>query len=110
MKAVKKPLEKEEKFMETKKAIIKRSQNNAYLILYVNEQEFEIILTDDNPNNVKSVFNNLLKELKKTELKFELDDATDDLYHHICSEYLIQLNAELITVRQELKAYNLLDT
>ncbi|HKC69867.1 MAG TPA: hypothetical protein VKG26_16645 [Bacteroidia bacterium] len=96
--------------METNKATIKRGENNASLILHVNSQEFEIILTDDNPNNVKSVFNNLLKELKKGLFGFNLDDETMDLYHDICVEYLKQLNTELKSVHTELIDYDLLES
>ena len=49
--------------METKKASIKREESNTYLILGVGENPIKITLTDDNPNNVKSAFNLILKEL-----------------------------------------------
>ena len=51
--------------METKRATIKREETNTYLVLEIGEAPLQIILTDDNPNNVKMVFNSLLKELKK---------------------------------------------
>lgn len=95
--------------METKKATIKREENHTYLILHFTDIEQKITLTDDNPNNVKAVFNVLLKELKKCPLKFELIDTSEDLYTHICTEYLTQLNAELLTVYQELEEFALLD-
>lgn len=102
-------LVKEEKSMEANKATIKRTEDSSSLVLYVNGQEFEIVLTDDNPNNIKEVFNNLLKELKKGLFEFELKDDGDDLYHHICSEYLVQLNSELNSVYQELQDHDLLE-
>jgi hypothetical protein len=95
--------------METKKAIIKRDTSNAYLVLDVNGKKLEIILTDDNPNNIMSAFNVLLKELKKGLFQFKLDDTKDDLYLHICKEYIKQLNAELKEVHNELGDFDLLE-
>ncbi|HEU4472827.1 MAG TPA: hypothetical protein VFR58_17155 [Flavisolibacter sp.] len=95
--------------MEINIATIQREQVNTHLVLQVNDQEFRIILTDDNPNNIKAVFNQLLKELKSGLFNFNLQDDTHDLYHHICKEYLVQLNAELKTIYQELSEYDLLE-
>lgn len=96
--------------METNQATIKRTENSASLILHVNDQEYEIVLTEDNPNRVKSVFNNLLSALKKGVFAFELkDDEGTDLYHDICLEYIKQLNGELKSVYDELKDFELLE-
>lgn len=96
--------------MEIKKvATIERSEQCSSLKLSINEQEFNIILTEDNPNNVKNVFNSLLKELKKGLFQFELEDEKQDLFYHICKEYLIQLNSELKSVYDELLELELLD-
>lgn len=103
------PSEKEVKYMETFKALIIRGNQNAILALHVGENRFDITLTDDNPNNVKSVFNNLLLKLKDGVYRFELEDSTEDLYYHICKEYLNQLNSELSSVYKELKDYELLN-
>ena len=37
----------------------------------------------------------LLKKIKKEQLNSIFADETQDLYHNICSEYLVQLNSEL---------------
>jgi len=95
--------------METKKATIKRDQNDAYLILELGVENVQITLTDDNPNNIKDVFNKLLISLKGGEFNFELVDDIEDLYYHICVEYIIQLNSELKSVYSELADYGLLD-
>ena len=95
--------------METKKATIKRDTSNAYLVLESNGQKLEIVLTDDNPNNIMSAFNTLLKELKKGLFQFNLEDKIDDLYSHICKEYIKQLNSELKAVYTELKDFDLIE-
>ena len=106
---VKKPSEKDEKYIETKTANIKREATATSLILNL-DTPLEIILTEDNPNSVKAIFNNLIKELKKGPLKFELEDEKkDDMYFHLCDEYIKQLNTEMETVYNELKDYELLD-
>lgn len=105
-----KPLsEKEVKYMETHKATITRSAIKTTLSLLVGGKSLELVLTEDKPNEVKSVFNELLLELKKGNFFFELEDSNEDLYYHISSEYISQLNTELSSIYNELKDYNLLD-
>ena len=70
--------------------------------------ELAINLTEDKPIEVKSTFNKLLLELKKGEFKFELDDDKEDLFFHISTEYISQLNAELSSIYKELEDYDLL--
>ena len=96
--------------METKKATIKREDSSTHLILELNGKELKITLTDDNPNMVKTVFNDILKELKKGAFRFELEDTTEDLFHHISKEYIIQLNNETLTVYRELEEFKLTET
>jgi cell division protein ZapA (FtsZ GTPase activity inhibitor) len=95
--------------METNKAIINREDNKSSLVLQINGQELTLILTEDNPNNIKETFNKLIKELKKGVFCFELHDETLDLYHHICEEYVKQLNTEIKTVYKELEVYELIE-
>jgi len=93
--------------METKKATIKRQESSTFLVLEVNTEVLEIILTEDNPNNIKGIFNSLLKNLKKGLFEFVLEDEKNDMYYHICKEYLTQLNSELKTIYSELEEYEL---
>jgi hypothetical protein len=95
--------------METHKATINRQDEKASLILNINEDNLEIELTEDKPNEVKSVFNNLIAFLKKGSFQFELEDEKEDLYFHICTEYIGQLNTELSSIYQELEDYELLE-
>ncbi len=96
--------------METKKATIVRSEEKTSLILNFGDSNLEIILTEDNPNAVKNVFNQLIQRLKKEEFNFELEDEKQDLYYHISQEYIRQLNTELSSVYSELDDYELLET
>ena len=95
--------------MVTHKATIIRSEEKTTLVLTVREMPLEIIITDDKPKEVKAVFNKLISELKKGEFNFELEDDQHDLYHHICVEYISQLNSELLSVYSELADYELLE-
>ncbi len=94
--------EKEEKYMATYNATIERKDNSAILKLTLEMEELKIVLTEDNPYEVKSVFNKLLSNLKNGEIDFTLLDTTEDLYFHICKEYITQLNAELKSIYTEL--------
>lgn len=88
--------------METHNATIDRKELSATLKLALGETVLDIVLTEDRPNDVKSVFNKLLEQLKKGEIEFNLTDDKEDLYHHICKEYITQLNAELKSTYSEL--------
>ena len=95
--------------MAIRKATIRRGKTDNRLVLETSGKPLEIVLTDDNPNNVMSAFNSLLLDLKKGMFSYELEDTGNDLYFHICVEYIKQLNAELKTVHGELKEYDLLE-
>lgn len=95
--------------MVTHNATIVRNENNTILKLALNNTLLEIVLTEDKPNDVKSVFNRLLEQLKLGEFEFNLSDEKEDLYHHICKEYLAQLNVEIKSTYQELKDNGLLN-
>lgn len=97
--------------MATHNATIDRKENNsATLKLTLGAEELNITLTEDSPNEVKSVFNKLLLHLKNGEIDFNLIDTKDDLYFHICKEYITQLNSELKSTYIELKDNGLLNT
>lgn len=95
--------------MATHNATIERKGTGATLKLAIGREELNIVLTDDNPHEVKSVFNKLLIHLKQSEIDFNLLDDKEDLYFHICKEYIIQLNAELKSTFKELEDNGLLD-
>ena len=102
--------EKEEKYMATYNARIDRkSIDSASLMLELGKEELKIVLTDDDPNEVKSVFNTLLSHLKNEEIEFILEDIEKDLYFYICEEYIKQLNTELKSTYTELKDNGLLN-
>jgi hypothetical protein len=95
--------------METRKATIKREKDKASLILAGTTLDHEIILTEDNPNNVKHVFSSLLRDLKKELFQYNLEDSNIDLYYNICKEYIIQLNSEMQSIHREMAEFDLLD-
>lgn len=94
--------------METHKAKIERKNDSAVLKLVLNSIELDIVLTEDKPNDVKNVFNKLLEQLKNGLFSFSLEDEKEDLYYHICKEYITQLNTELNSIYQELSDNGLL--
>jgi hypothetical protein len=89
--------------MATHKATIERKDKSATLKLAIEKTVLDIVLTEDKPNDIKSIFNKLLEQLKGGLFEFSLSDDKEDLYHHICKEYITQLNAELKSTFQELK-------
>lgn len=95
--------------METFKSKINRGNKEVELVLLVRDASFNIPLTKDAPNEIKEVFNSLIKELKKGEFNFTIEDSEDDLYFSLSKEYIKQLNSELSSVFKELEDLNLLD-
>lgn len=97
--------------MATHNATIDRKGNNssATIKLALGTEELDIVLTEDNPNEIKSVFNKLLLQLKNSEIEFDFRDENDDLYFHICKEFITQLNAEFKSTYTELKDSGLLN-
>lgn len=95
--------------MATYNATIDRNGTSAILKLALGEAVLDILLTEDKPNDVKTVFNKLLEQLKSGEFGFTLSDEKEDLYHHICKEYLTQLNSELESTYKELQDNGLLN-
>ncbi len=96
--------------METHNATIDRDESGATLKLAIGVTVLDILLTEDKPNDVKTVFNKLLEQLKSGEFDFNLSDEKEDLYHHICKEYITQLNSELKSTYKELLDNGLLKT
>jgi len=94
--------------METYKVKIKKEGDKAILELGIGEEPLHIVLTEDKPNDVKKVFNDLLHHLKKGVFEFELESEKEDLFFFISQEYTKQLNSELKGVYDEMKDYALL--
>lgn len=94
--------------MVTHNATIDRKNSGVTLKLALGKNMLDILLTEDKPNDVKKVFNKLLEHLKSGELEFNLTDEKEDLYFHICKEYITQLNAELKSTYKELQDNGLL--
>jgi hypothetical protein len=69
-----------------------RTEQSPKLVLSVNGSDLEIPLTENKPNEVKNIFNQLLHELKSGEFNFKLEDQKEDLFLHISKEYITRLN------------------
>lgn len=93
--------------MKDSQATIESREGNQFLVLQVNAQQLEIPLTENKPNSIKDVFNELIQELKNRDLKFEFIVKNENFYSQICKEYLLQLNSELASIREEIKGYKL---
>jgi uncharacterized protein (DUF1015 family) len=94
---------------EYKATIDRKDDQSVDLVLTTDSAKHTICLTDDNPNEVKKVFNSLIVELKKGKFTFSLSDETKDLFFYVCDEYLKQLNGEIADVYSQLKKHKLVD-
>ena len=103
-------LGKGDKYMETHEAKVIVEGSEHILCFSVNGSILKLPLTKDEPNEIKKVFNKLIKNLKKGAFKFNIADKEDgDLIYHVAKEYIDQLNKELSEVYQELKDYHLIE-
>jgi hypothetical protein len=95
--------------MDTYNAFVIEVGENRFLCLAVKEKEFRISLTEDNPNAVKNVFNDLIVLLKQGLFKFKMEKVGTDLFSQVSKEYIVQLNKDLSDVYEELNHYKLLN-
>jgi hypothetical protein len=96
--------------METHEAIVTVDGSEQFLSLKINGFVLNLPLTRDEPNEIKNVFNELIKHLKKGAFNFSIAEKEDgDLIYEVAKEYIKQLNKELKDVYQELEAYQLLE-
>ena len=80
-----------------------------FLKINVEQGAITIPLSDDNPNAVKSAFNNLIQRIRIGEFSIKLDKERDDLFSMVANEYLIQLNREIHEVRSQMKKLELVE-
>ena len=102
-------LEREEKYMEIRKADVVMDGSLYYLELDVTDGSIRIPLNGDNPNVIKKIFNKLILELKSKEFNYKLKELKDNLYYQISDEYIKQLNRELSSVHVELENMGMAD-
>lgn len=96
--------------METPEAIVAEIDSEHYLVLKMNDRELKIPITKDEPKEVKSVFDELIKSLKNGPMQFQIKEVENgDIIYQIGKEYIAQLNSEMQKVYDELNSYGLLN-
>ncbi len=95
--------------MVTHEAEIIEVEKEYLLALKMPDNTLKIAITQDVPNDVKKVFNELIVSLKNGVFKFALKEVKDkDIFYHVAEEYISQLNSELDVIYKEMEEYNLL--
>jgi hypothetical protein len=69
-----------------------------------------IPVSKDDANVVKSAFNALVRRLKVSPFQIVLKEAEKDLFSQVATEYISQLNGELVEVYEEMKQYGFVDS
>ncbi|MRR57832.1 MAG: hypothetical protein EG824_06430 [Deltaproteobacteria bacterium] len=85
------------------------STGEKYFIQINDEPEILIPISEDNANTVKSAFNALIRRLRRGPFEIALKEAEKDLFYHVATEYLDQLNGELIEVYEEMDQYGFVE-
>ena len=96
--------------METLKAEVANEGESRFIRITNDETEIKIPLTEDNPNAIKSAFNELITLAKEDDLEIEMEEVGPDLFSQVASEYIMQLNREIQEVRREMEDIGLIDT
>jgi len=96
--------------METHEANVTEIDSEHYLLLKMNGRDLKIPITKDEPKEVKSVFDELIKSLKNGPMQFQIEEVENgDIIYQIGKEYIAQLNSEMKKVYDELNSYGLLN-
>jgi len=86
------------------------SVGEEYFIQINDEPTISIPVSKDDANVVKSAFNALVRRLKVSPFKIVLKEAGKDLFYNVATEYISQLNGELVEVHEEMKQYGFVDS
>ena len=95
--------------METVKASIEIEDGKRFINIQLEDELIGIPMSENRPNDVKSVFNKLIVRLKAGKFVIELEDVGEDLFSQVAKEYVLQLNGELSEVYDELFEHGLLE-
>ena len=95
--------------MEMIKATVVQDGEKHFIKIEDEKHTIRIPMSEDKPNEVKSAFNRLITRLKDGEFQIELTEVGEDLFSQVASEYITQLNREILEVHGEMKQYGLVD-
>lgn len=98
--------------MEKFKARVVENETGSYSLKFnVRDKTLNMPITQDSPNEIKEVFNELIIELKKGAFEFEIEEKEKaDIIYSVAKEYVSQLNIELKDIYSELKGFDLTET
>lgn len=95
--------------MEQIEASVKEKKGGHFIVFDLDGEELEFPLSEDKAAEVKKAFNRLLVRLKAGAFEVVLVEVGDDLFSQVASEYIKQLNKEMVEVRAEMVQYGLVD-
>ena len=79
------------------------SEEDKYSIKINTDPVIMIPISVNDANAVKSAFNALIGQLKNGLFGITIKEAEEDLFYHVATEYISQLNSELAEVYQEME-------
>lgn len=103
----KKHLESEEKSMEAIRATVESLDDKHFIKINTGDEEIKIPMSEDKPNEVKSMFNKIICRIKVGKFQIKLEEVGDDLFSQVANEYITQLNHEIQEVHSEMEYYGL---
>ena len=94
--------------METVEARVARIDEKFFIKIELQVGAVLIPMSDDKADAIKSAFNKLIVQIKKSEFQIKLEGVGDDLFSQVANEYVKQLNREIKEVHAELKQHGLI--
>lgn len=89
-------------------AMVRSEGEKYFLELAFADDMIRVPISEDNPNKVKSAFNQLIERIRVGEFEIELNEVGDDLFSQVAKEYVTQLNREIGEIRADMRKFNLL--
>lgn len=95
--------------MGTIKATVECVDDKHLIRIKAEDEEICIPLSEDKPNEVKSAFNKIISRIKSGVFQIELDEVREDLFSQVASEYISQLNREILEVHGQMERLGLIE-
>lgn len=95
--------------MGTVNATVVELEEKHFIKIETGDEDINIPISDDKPNEVKSAFNKLIARIKEGKFEIKLEDIGQDLFSQVAKEYVTQLNREIQEVRGEMQNYGLVE-
>lgn len=94
--------------MEIIKAVVVEHEGSHFIKIGQTD-DITIPMSEDDPNEVKRSFNRLISRLRSSAFQIQLQELEQDLFSQVASEYVKQLNKEILEIHGEMVQHGLVE-